>query len=408
VNSDIFAQVNAAISADRVIELATLMCSIPSPLGCEGELAEFVNGVLGRSGVDVQLDEVVTGRPNVIARVPGGGTRPPLVLNGHLDAAVYPEAWSHDQHQPWIDGDRLYGGGITDMVGAVACMVAATEAAAGIKDMPGDLIFQAVMHHDGTGLGTKYALAVEPLSVGYAICGEPSNLSVHTANGGAFKFEITIGGVTQHISRLEDGIDALPAAVEVYRVLRSHVFDFTPHPRLPSLPRTLVGQFEAGSSPAHVAEVAVLRGDLRSVPGMTRESVLADLRRAVDAAGVDSRFAKVRILSRHQPFLGAEDGPLIDVIGRAHEIIRGSSVRMTSELPGQAFVTDAADLAHAGLETVVYGPGEWRHRPNESIKITDLVDAARIYLAVALGLGATETDERSIMESELAELANEP
>ena len=37
----------------------------------------------------------------------------------------------------------------------------------------------------------------------------------------------------------------------------------------------------------------------------------------------------------------------------------GETARVTNELPGQAFVTDAADLVAAGLETVVYGVGEW-------------------------------------------------
>ena len=45
------------------------------------------------------------------------------------------------------------------MKGALASMIAATEAAAEIGGLPGDLVFQAVMHHDGTGLGAKYLLA---------------------------------------------------------------------------------------------------------------------------------------------------------------------------------------------------------------------------------------------------------
>ncbi len=64
--------------------------------------------------------------------------------------------------------------------------------------------------------------------------------------------------------------------------------------------------------------------------------------------------------------------------------MRGQDVRITNELPGQAFVTDAADLARAGLETVIYGPGEWRHGPNEGIDVDELVQTAQIYLALAL------------------------
>jgi acetylornithine deacetylase/succinyl-diaminopimelate desuccinylase-like protein len=375
-----------AIPTDRVVELARAFCSIPSPGGEEGRLAEAIADTLSRPGIDVHLEEVVAGRPNVIATVPGAGQRPPLVLNGHLDAGVHGGRWSHDPHDPWIDGGRMYAGGITDMKGAVAAMTAAIEAAAGVE-LPGDLIFQAVMHHDGTGLGTKYALASEGPREGFAICGEPSSLAIHTANGGALKFEVTLSGRSAHISRQEESVDTLPAAVQVYRAINAHSFAHEPHPRLPKLPRLLIGQLIAGEAPASVADSAVIRGDIRTVPGMDRRGVRAELAAVVDAACPPQVRATVRILSAHQPFIGVDEGPLVDAIAAAHEAITGDAPRITSELPGQAFVTDAASLAGAGLATVVYGAGDWHYAPDEWIDITELADSARVYLAVAMTLG---------------------
>jgi acetylornithine deacetylase/succinyl-diaminopimelate desuccinylase-like protein len=373
-----------AISRERVVELATRMCSIPSPIGGEGELADYVAGELRKTPARVHVDSVVAGRPNVITRVPGRGSRAPLVLNGHLDATPYQDNWKHDLRAPWIDNDRLYGAGITDMIGAVACMLAATEAAAGMDDLPGDLIFQAVMHHDGTGLGTKYELASNPPEFAYAICGEPSDLAIHTGNGGAFKFEIELRGRTQHVSRSEDAVDTLPCAVDLYRALNAHTFSFDRHERLPELPRLLIGELHAGTGAAHVAERAVLRGDLRTVPGMTRDGLHDELAALAEAACRGGVEASVRITSAHQPFIGEVDGPLVSAIQRVHQEVRGSAVRITNELPGQAFVTDAADLSKAGLETVIYGPGQWRHQPDEGIDVDELVDTAHIYLALAL------------------------
>jgi acetylornithine deacetylase/succinyl-diaminopimelate desuccinylase-like protein len=377
-------RVAQSVSTERVVELATRMCSLPSPLGSEGALAEYVAGELRASGARVHVDTVVAGRPNVITRVKGTGTRAPLILNGHLDATVYPDRWSRDARAPWVEDGRLYGGGITDMIGAVACMLAATEAAAALGELPGDLIFQAVMHHDGTGLGTKYALASDPPPFAYAVCGEPSGMAVHTGNGGALKFEIELRGETQHISRSEEATDTLPSAVDLYHSLGRHSFRHEPHARLPELPRLLVGELTAGSGGSHVAEQAVLRGDLRTVPGMTRDAVNDELTARAEAACRDGVTASVRITSGHQPFIGQVDGPLVEAIQNVHRQVRGADVRITNELPGQAFVTDAADLARAGLETVIYGPGEWRHGPDEGIDVDELVDAARIYLALAL------------------------
>jgi len=375
------------VQAERVVELARAFCTIPSPGGQEGPLAEAIAETLSQPGIEVHIEEVVAGRPNVIATVKGDGRRPPLVLNGHLDASVHPGGWSHDPCDPWIDSGRLYAGGITDMKGAVAAMTAATEAAARMT-LPGDLIFQAVMHHDGTGLGTKYALASEGPYEGYAICGEPSGLAIHTGNGGALKFEIVLSGRSAHISRQEEGIDTLPVAVEVYRSIARHSFAHQPHPRLPDLPRMLIGQLTAGHGPAAVADTSVIRGDVRTVPGMDRQSVRAELSAAVEAVRPPDVGARIRILSGHQPFLGCTGGPLVDAISRAHEAVRGTAPRITNELPGQAFVTDAASLAKAGLDTVVYGAANWHFAPDESVDIQELADSARVYLGVAMTLGA--------------------
>lgn len=377
----------AAIDTDRVTELATQFCGIPSPGGAEGAVAEAIAETLDQPGIEVHIEQVVAGRPNVIATVKGTGSRPPLVLNGHLDAGVHEGGWSHDPFDPWIDNGRIYAGGISDMKGAVAAMTAATEAAARMP-LAGDLIFQAVMHHDGSGLGTKYALASEGPRQGYAICGEPSGLTIHTANGGALKFEVLLSGRSAHISRSEEGIDTLPVAVAVYKGIMEHTFAHTPHPRLPDLPRLVIGQLSGGEAPAAVADTAVVRGDLRVVPGMSRQAVRAEICSIVEQVRPPDVRARVRITTAHQPFIGVTDGPLVDAIAAAHTAIRGAAPRITHELPGQAFVTDAASLADAGLDTVVYGASQWHFAPDEYVDIDELADSARVYLAVAATLGA--------------------
>lgn len=380
-------EITRLIETERVTELARKFCAIPSPGGAEGEVAEAIAETLSQPGIEVHIEEVVAGRPNVIATVKGTGSRLPLVLNGHLDAGVHEGGWSHDPFDPWIENGRMYAAGITDMKGAVAAMTAATEAAARVP-LPGDLIFQAVMHHDGSGLGTKYALASEGPREGYAICGEPSGLAIHTANGGALKFEVRLSGRSAHISRAEEGIDTLPVAIEVYRGIAGHTFAHEPHPRLPDLPRLLIGQIVGGEAPAAVADTTVIRGDLRIVPGMDRQTVRAEICSIVEEVRPPDVQARVRITTAHQPFVGVTEGPLVDAIVAAHQAVRGSAPRITNELPGQAFVTDAASLADVGLATVVYGASQWHFAPDEYVDLGELADSARVYLAVAATLGA--------------------
>lgn len=381
-------QVREAIRTERVVELAHALCAIETPFGGEGELGAFIADTLDRPGIEVHSEDVVEGRPNITATVRGSGSRAPLVLNGHLDVAVEPEGWAQDPLDPWVEDGRLYGAGITDMKGALASMIAATEAAAELGGLPGDLVLQAVMHHDGTGLGTKYVLASYGPREGYAICAEPSDLKIHTANGGAVKFEVELKGRgNPHVSRSDDAPNTIPAAVAVYNALRVEALEYTPEPRLPDLPRLLIGELSAGFAPVHVAGSAVLRGDIRTVPGLGRDEIADQFTALVDRACPPDVTARVRTLSSHQAFFGASDGVLVDAIRAQHEAVRGQPVEITNEMPGQAFVTDAADLANFGLETVVYGPGVWRHAANESVAVDDLADAARVYLGVALSLG---------------------
>ncbi|HEV7762636.1 MAG TPA: M20/M25/M40 family metallo-hydrolase [Acidimicrobiales bacterium] len=381
--TDVIDKAMTAVSVDRAAEIATRLCAIPSPTGEEERCAEAVAEILDVPGIEVHLEHVVAGRPNVVATVKGTGDRAPLVLNGHLDASIHEGPWRHDPFDPWREGNRLFGGGITDMKGAVAAMVAATEAAAAFGPLPGDLVLHAVMHHDTIGLGAKYVLTSEGPTEGFGICGEPSGLAIHTANGGAAKFEITVSGTTAHVSRQEDGSDALAGAVEVYGALRDLAVPHDPCERLPDLPRLQVGELHAGYAPGAVADRAVVRGDLRTVPGMNRQVVRAALEACVAEACPPGLATRVRLLAVQKPFLGVTGGPLVDAITAAHAATRGAPPRITNELPGQAFVTDAADMAAAGLDTVVYGVGEWHHAPDEWIDVDELADSARVYLAVA-------------------------
>jgi acetylornithine deacetylase len=375
----------ARIDPARVVEITERIISARPIDSTEGAVGEVIAEILDRPGIDVEVEWVLPGRPNVIAAV-RGGDGPGLLLNGHIDAAYAPpERWSQDPHDPWIADGRMYGAAITDMLGAVGAMVAAVEAAAS-HELPGDLVLLASMHHDTIGLGVKYALASGDRWPRYGICGEPSSLEIHTANGGALKFDVHFHGQMAHISRLEGAADAVAAAVDFSRALRGHMFAHEPHPRLPDLPRMLVGQIDGGFAPGAVADHAVVSGDLRTVPGMDRHAIKAELEALAAASCPDGVHARVGFTARQRAFIGSTESPLLDALAATHERVRGGAAVVTSRLPGQAFVTDAADMQALGVETLVYGPCDWYYKPDESVAVEDLVDAARVYLGTALAL----------------------
>ncbi len=381
---------NVDINRDDLIGLARSVTGFKSDVDGvddEGALASFLSERLRKKGIEVHDEDVVAGRPNVIATVRSKNSgQLPLVINAHMDGAYHLTGWSRDPLEGWIDGDRMFGAAISDMKGGLASMVAAVEGAATYKDLPRDLILQAVMHHDTVGLGTKYVLASEGPYEGFGICGEPSNMKVHYAHGGAVKFKITVRGHAAHVSRIEDGIDALKAAVTLYQGISLMKPTAKSHSDLPNLPTVFVGALNGGFAAGCVAPTAELFGDIRTLPDMSRHTVYQDLREIIEEHRAPGCEYEIKITAAQKGLLGKPSSAIIDALNSSFQKIRKHPVVVSKEMPTQAFVTDGADMAAAGLETVVMGPGDWKYAPDEYISITDMHDAARIYLQTAYEL----------------------
>jgi acetylornithine deacetylase/succinyl-diaminopimelate desuccinylase-like protein len=77
---------------------------------------------------------------------------------------------------------------------------------------------------------------------------------------------------------------------------------------------------------------------------------------------------------------------LFDALHAGHREVFGSDPAVNAEKAAQSFVTDAVDMAQAGIETLIYGPGSWHFEPDEFIDIDEMANASRVYLATAAHL----------------------
>ncbi|MFN8623498.1 MAG: M20/M25/M40 family metallo-hydrolase, partial [Chloroflexota bacterium] len=377
------AQLLAAVDRERTIAFAKEITRLSVPDGREGPRALRMAQLMAHPRLDIHVDPALPGRPNVIVRLKGTGQAPGLLLNGHIDAGYVEGGWRHDPLDPWQEGNRLYGGAISDMLGGDASMMEAMVAAASLPPLPGDLVFLANMYHDSNGLGTKYALASDDGWPVYGINGEPTSMSILTVHGGCVKFAVELTGRVAHISRAEEGIDALAAAAAVYQGLQELQWTYQPYADLSQLPRVLIGTLQAGFAPAAVAPSATLTGDIRTVPSQSWHTVRADIERVVAERCPPEVSATVHCLVRQRAFEGPKSGALMDALSRAHQRVRGEPVGVNVDTAAQCFVTDAVDMAQAGIETLVYGPAAWHYEPDEYIDIDEMVDAAKVYLAAA-------------------------
>jgi acetylornithine deacetylase len=170
----------------------------------EGDLARFVAEWLADAGLEVEVDEVAPGRPNVVGRARGSGGGSTLLLNAHMDTVGY--EGMEAPLEPRVENGRLYGRGAYDMKGSLAAiMVAGAEAAqAGLR---GDVLVAAVVDEEVFSIGAEAAARRYPADA--AIVAEPTELRLVVAHKGFVWMEIETKGRAAHGSRPDLGKDAI-------------------------------------------------------------------------------------------------------------------------------------------------------------------------------------------------------
>jgi acetylornithine deacetylase/succinyl-diaminopimelate desuccinylase-like protein len=158
-----------------------------NPPGNEAPCMAYIEDLLSRCGIATQLVARAAERPNLIARLPGQGLAPPLMLYGHADvASTQDQAWEHPPFGGQIVDGFVWGRGALDMKGGLAMMLAALlrlKAEEGTP--PGDILLVVVSDEEmGGDYGSKYLVenhAEHFEGIRYAI-GEFGGFTLHIEN----------------------------------------------------------------------------------------------------------------------------------------------------------------------------------------------------------------------------------
>jgi len=87
-----------------------------NPPGNEIQAARFVRDLLAKDGIDAEIIESKPGRGNLIARLKGDGSKPAMILMGHLDVVpADPKEWDVPPFSAEIKDGLLWGRGSLDM-----------------------------------------------------------------------------------------------------------------------------------------------------------------------------------------------------------------------------------------------------------------------------------------------------
>jgi acetylornithine deacetylase/succinyl-diaminopimelate desuccinylase-like protein len=294
----------------------------------------------------------------------------------------------------------LYGLGSTDMKSAVAAMVYATAALQQCQaDLAGDVLLvvnadeERSMEFGSEFLATEYGIQAD-----VALLGEPSGINgpefeyLHLLSRGVACFKIRVFGTQMH-SSLTDRLPSVNANVKlaeiITRLKRDLKLTFKPHPLCAAPTINLAVKIDGGFGYGVCPGFAEFESDIRTLPGMTREQLEADLECCLST--IRSEDPGLRIELEFEPLpLGwipatevPAEHPLVPALLSAADEVLAWCPKL-SAFPGGS---DAAKFqAVAGIPTIPsFGPG-WlslAHGPNECVGIEAIIQAAKMYALAA-------------------------
>ena len=368
----------------------------------ETELSRFMVRSMETIGLDTTLQEVEPGRLQALGRLEGTGGGSSLLFNGHLDTNPVTEGWTVDPWGGLVDERFVYGIGVSNMKAGDAASFCAVKTLvdAGVA-LKGDVILTYVVGELEGGVGSVRAIE-SGVRADYFVNSEPTDLAALTMHAGAFVFEIELVGVTRHISKREEAVDAIAAACDLIPRINGIAFSGAANAEHESVNRANVGVLRGALSsefhdwrPPQVADFVRLAGTARYAPSQSEESVLADLRALLDELegrfpGLEARLVKQAKGDKPSmlPFEVARNSRIVAAVNRAYETVRGEPQPTGPVAPPCFYGTDAAHFLHrAGMEGIVCGPGgRYNTMPDERVDIPDFLDMVRIYVLTILDI----------------------
>lgn len=341
-----------------------------SPHSGEAGMANHLAGLLTGWGFSVTLEEVLPGRPNLIARCPGSQERPRILLGPHLDTVAVDgmtiEPFSGEERS-----SKVWGRGASDTKGPMTAMLLGLYAhRERLATSPVAVDFVAFMGEESHQPGSKHFAKHHASEYQFALIGEPTSLNfVHTTKGSLWATVETSGKAT-HASQPhlgENAILKLTASLDLLnRKLTNRLATFT-HPVLGH--STLnVGTIAGGSSTNIVPDHAEATLDIRFTPDLY-------------AAG-GARSLLQQLIEQYQLPLTisqSSEAPPMDVPTSHPWLQKCATIHPNSQLVGAPWFSDAAHLNDAGLPAVCIGPGsiDQAHTCDEFIKVDDLKAGVR-------------------------------
>jgi acetylornithine deacetylase/succinyl-diaminopimelate desuccinylase-like protein len=398
------------IDRDRLVDTASRLVNVHSFTGDEARMADLMVEILDGMGLQVQRQQVEDNRANALGTWAGAGGGKSLMFNGHMDTSYSGrEPWLRDvpgfQPKAFEREGRLYGLGISNMKGALACYVEAVRALqdASVR-LRGDVLIAAVsgeiektQYGDATGgeyrgyaAGTRYLVSHGGVA-DMCLLGEPTEGKVVLGHFGALWLRIRVQGNFVHTAFSEGKRDA-------NSILRMHELTDAVLEWIPTWEGDPANAYRGAKA---IVNVGAIEGGFGWRVSRTphHTDLFLDVRvPPTKEMGVARREVLdwVRSLGERYPEWGVEgevyvtapgaeieeEHELVAAIDAAHEQVFGGK----PERDVTRWFSDASALTRYGIPTVNYGTstGLMDVELGENLEIEGLVKTAETYARVAM------------------------
>jgi acetylornithine deacetylase len=353
--------------AARLVAVDSVNPTLVATGGGEAAVAAVLAEWLERAGLEVHVDEVAPGRPNVVGVARGSGGGRSLILNGHLDTVGLLEP--DGGLAPRVEGGRLYGRGSYDMKASLAA-IASAGAECARRGLRGDVIVAAVVDEEAASIGTEALLERWPADA--AIVAEPTDERLCIAHRGWLAFDIETHGRAAHGSRPDLGIDAIAKMGPVLSAIEAldRSLQARPGHELLGTGSVHASLIQGGQEYSSYPARCLLQGERRTIPGERRADVEAELRELLGDTDGSIAFPFGR-----DPMEVSSDEEIVRVV----QALTGSD-----EVVGAPWWTDAALFTEKGVPAILFGPvGDGAHAAVEWVDLASVERCRDLYVAVA-------------------------
>ena len=323
--------------------------------------------------------------PNLFARIGSGS--PSLCFAGHTDVVPPGEGWSYAPFSAEISDGLLFGRGIADMKGGVACFIAAVARILQERPLKGSVSLLITGDEEGPGhFGTRPV--IEWLSQrnelpDFCLVGEPTNPAVlgetiKIGRRGSMNAEIVVTGVQGHVAYPHLADNPVHRLLALLAELTNRTLD--------------TGTEWFAASSLQVTSVDVGNAATNVIPGIASArlnirfndlhtgAVLSDWLREVTARHAPGGEVKIAISG--EAFL-TEPGTAVQHLSAAIKAVTGREPCLDTGggTSDARFISRYCPVAEFGLV------GATMHKRDEHVEVSTLEDLTQIYMTFMENFG---------------------